>query len=304
MRGYTPYLLRVNVYIHATDSDNPRRLYTAKLVKRILIDGSAGGAVNLEEAFRPSSAPKLVHITPLYSDVGGKTKLVYYTDMLDNGRYYFFVGGVYCPRQYPRAPSAFEIIDALANASPVISMGGRRFYVLVQSIESVDVESTSEKALEALNDTGRLRIVFASPTLLRDPLVRAKHKSLVPTPLNIFSTPVYILHTLNGNPGRLKVLLKLHRIFGVPHTYLETLRIVRVLYRKNPIPALAGYVNLHLNPPKIPPDLEDLIKETLTLMQALGTGTSRATGFGHVKLDPKTSIHTHKNFKTETIREH
>ena len=95
MRGYTPYLLRVNVYIHATDSDNPRRLYTAKLVKRILIDGSAGGAVNLEEAFRPSSAPKLVHITPLYSDVGGKTKLVYYTDMLDNGRYYFFVGGVY-----------------------------------------------------------------------------------------------------------------------------------------------------------------------------------------------------------------
>ncbi|MEM1829681.1 MAG: hypothetical protein QXV79_03475, partial [Thermofilaceae archaeon] len=57
-----------------------------------------------------------------------------------------------------------------------------------------------------------------------------------------------------------------------------------------PIPALIGYVNLYLNKHYQDHytakgiDTKTLLKETFATTLTLGTGTSRATGFGHTTI--------------------
>ncbi|MEM1606480.1 MAG: hypothetical protein QXW41_09570 [Fervidicoccaceae archaeon] len=72
--------------------------------------------------------------------------------------------------------------------------------------------------------TGKIRVVFASPTLLRDPFRAGKYKSLTPSPMNIFSTPVYVNLYAEGRLrwGLLvKTLLVIHRLLSEPYLFTE-----------------------------------------------------------------------------------
>ncbi|MEM0285408.1 MAG: CRISPR system precrRNA processing endoribonuclease RAMP protein Cas6 [Sulfolobales archaeon] len=306
-RGMEKYLFKVVVTVNEGAENRgsggrPRAdSFTGKLVKSLLIDGNP----RLKPFFEKASggSPKLVHITPLYIERVESGKLhvrcvhsIKYVD--GSSRYSFYVGFIETATAV--SPTFDDVYDAIINLSGRRRFGANVFDVGLISAESVDVVREAKKAVSDLARFGKIRVVFASPTLLRDPFRIGKYKSLTPTPMNVFSTPIYVnLHTM----GRLKwrsfieTLIIIHRLLNEPYSIHKTIKVIRLKYEegKNPIPALIGYVNLYLNKHYLDlytakgVDTGALLEETFATALALGVGTSRATGFGHTKITTPTS---------------
>jgi len=296
---YSAYLLEVEVLIR---SGWRAPLFTGKLVKSLLIDANP----RLKEAFEKSSGsePKLVHITPLYESVDGKVRCVYSQARWNgagwearwvriDGRYWFYIGLVEAGTR--PGPGAEDIFRAVADIGGRHVFSGHAFDVELLRSTSIDVASVARGLVQGLKGgRGVLRVVFSSPTLLRDPFRSSRFKSLVPVPANIFSTPLYTLLYLSGRlsqRGLRALSILMHRLFSEAHTLYDTTRKAWVYYErgKNPIPAVTGYVNLHLNQEYYEKysskyQLGELLEEVFKTMTALGTGTSRAAGFGHTAL--------------------
>ena len=275
-----PYLLRANVELEVLRSQASRH-YTAKLAKRILLAGDPG----LEPLFAPArgARPKLVHITPLYIERDGKTRTATYTDKLETGYYSFYLGSLEEELDPYRAMAALE-------ATPETITFGKAAYRLARiTIETIDPAQRAEHALQRLQREGRMKLILASPTVLRDPLVSTKYKTLVPSIMNLFSVPVYVRLYLLGQLRRsrlLRLLLKLHRALTVPPTLWETLRKLDLHYEPGRrVPTLIGYLNIHYNPENDPNDEAlQILNEILPLTLALGTGVGRAAGLGHITI--------------------
>jgi len=296
---YIPYLLSVNIYLGTTINDI---LFTGKLVKSLLIDANP----KLKEVFVKTRGiqPKLIHVTPLYK-INGKTKCLYsyasinvknevvkkHRIMLENGEYKFYIG--FIEDEIKGSVKFDTIYNTLLNINGLHKFKKYSIKVDVTSIDVVDVHVHVKNIVENfLRSKGKIRIIFSSPTLLRDPLRTSKQKSLIPTPMNIFSTPVYITSYLTGKLRKrsiMKTLILLHRLLNEPYSIYNTVKVKWVIYdeTKQPIPTLVGYVNLHLNETYYENyskkyNIRELLEETLTIISTLGTGTSRATGFGHI----------------------
>ncbi|MEM1925013.1 MAG: CRISPR system precrRNA processing endoribonuclease RAMP protein Cas6 [Pyrobaculum sp.] len=275
--------------------------FTGKLVKSMLI----GGNLKLKPFFEKASggSPKLIHITPLYIEKveNGKprTKCIHSLRYVNgSSKYSFYVGFIETTTAV--SPTYNDVYNAILNLSGRKRFGTSVFNVELISVESIDVVREAKKAVSDLARFGKIRVVFASPTLLRDPFRIGKHKSLTPTPMNVFSTPVYVNLYLTGKlkqKNLIRTLIILHRLLNEPYSIHKTIKVIRLKYEedKNPIPALIGYINLYLNKHYL--DLytvkgmntEALLEETFTTALTLGIGTSRATGFGHTKITTPTS---------------
>lgn len=275
-----PYLLHVQAELHAEHRPK-KRYYSAKLVKRLLISADR----NLEQLFAPTSGskPKLIHITPLYTREQGKTRTITYTNQVTSGTYHFYLGAV------EEELDPYRAITLLESMPERITFSNTLYHVNRVEIETVDIEAETTEALTRIHLEGKLKLVFASPTVLRDPLVLLKHKTLVPSTMNIFSTPVYIRLYLSGQLRRatlMRTLLRLHRSLSVPPTFWQTLRKKDLHYEPGrQVPTLIGYVNLHYNPEN---DREattlQTLRKILPIMLSLGTGVGRAAGLGHITL--------------------
>lgn len=275
--------------------------FTGKLVKSLLIDGNPRLKLFFEKA--SGGTPKLVHVTSLYVERVERGKLhVKCIHSLKNlngfSRFSFYVGFVETATAV--SPTVDEVYSALLNLSGHHRFGANVFDVELVSVESIDVVKEAKKAVQDLARLGKMRVVFSSPTLLRDPFRVGKHKSLTPTPMNIFSTPVYVnLYLMGRLRWRLliRMLVALHRLLNEPYSIHETTKVIQIRYSedKKPIPALIGYVNLYLNKHYLDlyaakgVGIEALLEETFATTLALGTGTSRATGFGHTIISIPTS---------------
>ncbi|MEM3489720.1 MAG: hypothetical protein QXO75_08745, partial [Nitrososphaerota archaeon] len=234
---------------------NSEEFFTGKLVKSLLIDGNP----RLKKLFEKTSgsAPKLIHVTPFYiiKNVNGKDHINCIHTLGDVGSsdstmFSFYVGLIESSDM--NGTSMDEVYNALLNVSGYHRFRARTFDVELSSIETVDVAEEVRKVIFSLNTLEKIKVIFSSPTLLRDPFRTGKHKSLIPTPANIFSTPVYINLYLMGKLKwklLIRTLMTFHRLLGEPYSVYKTIRIIRVKYdeNKNPIPALAGYINLYLN---------------------------------------------------------
>lgn len=138
---------------------------------------------------------------------------------------------------------------------------------------------------------GALKVVFSSPTLLRD-LLRptGKYKSYFPSLFTVFATPVYtVLHAREciGLVGLER------RLFNETYSALGGVRIRWVYYGRRPEPALVGYVNYRVNGEykeflEQGLNVEEWLGEIFAYALTLGIGAGRATGFGHVELRPFT----------------
>ncbi|MEM3964275.1 MAG: CRISPR system precrRNA processing endoribonuclease RAMP protein Cas6 [Thermofilaceae archaeon] len=278
-----------------------KNCFTGKLVKSMLI----GGNLKLESFFEKASggSPKLIHITPLYIEKvengNSRTKCIHSLRYVNgSSRYSFYVGFIETATAV--SPTFDDVYDAIINLSGRRRFGANVFDVELISAESVDVVREAKKAVSDLTRFGKIRVVFASPTLLRDPFRIGKHKSLTPTPMNVFSTPVYVNLYLTGKLKQkhlIRTLIILHRLLNEPYSIHKTIKVIRLKYEKdkNPIPALIGYINLYLNKHYLDLytttgiDTEALLEETFATALTLGIGTSRATGFGHTKITTPTS---------------
>jgi len=299
---YMSYLLGVDVYLDTTINDI---LFTGKLVKSLLIDANP----QLKEVFAKVRGiqPKLIHITPLYEISNGKIKCLYsyaivdmknrivkkYKTILRSGVYRFYIG--FIEDDVNGAVNFDAIYNTLLNISGLHRFRRHNVKIDLVSIDIINIYTHIRNLVkELLRSKGKLRIIFSSPTLLRDPLRMNKQKSLIPTPMNIFSTPVYITSYLLGELKRktiIETLVLLHRLLNEPYSIYNTVSIKWVIYDKSkqPIPTITGYVNLHLNETYYESyskklNIEELLEKIFTITSTLGTGTSRAAGFGHTIL--------------------
>jgi CRISPR/Cas system endoribonuclease Cas6 (RAMP superfamily) len=300
------YLFEVTTEI---SSDWNAPLFTGKFVKSLLIDANPA----LKDLFKKSTGkkPKLIHITPLYEIDNRKMRCVYSSAEVGekgifkirpvkiNGLYKFYVGFVDIEDDLLTFD---KIYGTLMEIPGKHIFANHAFEVELTSLKALDVEREAKKVVEDLLSKGTLRVTFASPTLLRDPFRPSKFKSLIPTPMNVFSTPIFINLWLRGEAKRrpyYTMLVMIHRLLNETHSIYSkhgltgTVQVKFLAYEagKSPIPSLIGYVNYKLNHHYMQVyekanDVKELLKDLFELMLTLGTGTSRATGFGHITLHP------------------
>ncbi|MET1160258.1 MAG: hypothetical protein ABWW65_04800 [Thermoprotei archaeon] len=273
-------------------------LYTSKLVKSVLVES----VPETLEVFKPSSSePKLVHITPLFKRSKNGLRPVYSTIECSGGRcsdkprpirlsgtYAFYVG-------FPDTVLEPRIlIDKLTGFEKEISFQKQRVRVKLVDLEHIDPYEYSESIVNEVLDKGKLKIVFTTPAMFKDPFRKTRYKSLLPSVFNIFATPLYVMLYSQGILSKKafrKQLLILHRIFSEPYSVLKTTSIEWIVYDKKPEPALTGYVNLYINREYVNKyskyiDIREYLVDLFAYMYALGIGSGRASGFGHVQLEP------------------
>lgn len=292
--------------------------YTAKLVKTLLITGNPG----LEGVFvRSSLAPKPIHITPLFhitADQRGRVrKRAIYAGYISSGetarpqdiskrirpvkirggeKYSFYIGT--SRELFPEVVNALSSVDKILFGGATLSVSS-----LSYEIEYIDLEDEAEKIAGeiASGNVNSLKVVFESPTMLKDPLVIArerKKKIFLPIPEAIFSTPIYMLLADQGRLRRriyIKAMRYIKSIFDIPYTAMKTTKIAWLIYRDKPIPGLIGYTKYFIDKAilsiaqekmrKHNIDLIETIAKSITLIRVLGTGAGRATGFGHISID-------------------
>ncbi len=276
-------------------------LFTGKFVKTLLINVLP----EYVDLFRPvkGNVPKLVHVSPLYRFSGDGVRCIYsYVSCSGdglarcsgrpsvvelNGVYVFYVGFT------DNALDHGLFVERLIDLDDCFTYMGQKTCVSILEFEYVNPRIFSrEVAGKALRE-GRLKIVFASPTMLRDPFRRSKYKSLLPNVLNIFSTPLYIMLYNTGTYSLKRFrrqLLILHKIFSEPYSVLKTIKLKWIIYKKKPEPTITGYINLRINREYLDYygryiDMEEYLGELLAYMATLGVGVGRAAGFGHVFIE-------------------
>ncbi|MEM4562070.1 MAG: CRISPR system precrRNA processing endoribonuclease RAMP protein Cas6 [Desulfurococcaceae archaeon] len=279
--------------------------YTAKLAKTILVNIVPG----LLEHFKPSTGPepKLVHVSPLYvNSRDGKTRCIYsYAPCRNNelvkcteppkpvvieGTYHFYFGF------HTKVLTPGELLSKVAErGSMCFNFMSQKACVEIVSVEVLNESTRSKELARRVLESGSMKMVFSSPTMLRDPLrTSGKYKTLLPSPFNVFAAPVYIILYTKGlfSVRRLRTeLLRLHRLFNETYSALGGLRVRWVYYGRRPEPALVGYVNYRVNYEYLDflrqkLNVEQWLGEVFAYALALGVGAGRATGFGHVEIKP------------------
>ncbi|MEM1635464.1 MAG: CRISPR system precrRNA processing endoribonuclease RAMP protein Cas6 [Thermosphaera sp.] len=278
-------------------------LFTSKLVKTILIRRLP----ELEGFFKPRAGgePKYIHVSPLYYSSGGKSICLYsyvkcvnrktakcqgpLSQVVLNGEYYFYAGFT------SNVSDPVKTMSSLLGFNDCFTYMDQRVCVETTGIEYYIPQMESSELVSKLFETGKVKIVFASPTMLRDPFKRTKHKTLIPSVMNIFAVPVYTMLTHKGAFTYKRFrrhLLMLHRIFNEPYSVFKTTGIKWVVYKRRPEPTIIGYVNLYLNQhyydmysKNMSIDLKEYLRELFAYTITLGVGVGRATGFGHVFIE-------------------
>lgn len=295
-------LVRVSVFINGFYG----YLYTGRLVKSILIKAYP----ILDEHFKPSKGPvpKLIHISPLYRvNSSGDVECIYSYAMCKsrrrlvkrtgppsivelNGNYYFYIG------LYESLVKSIDVVSALLNYSECFEFIKQKICVEVRELEVIDAHILgSEIANKVLSSRG-VKVVFSSPTLLRDPLKTIrKQKTLLPTPLVVFATAIYTKLHATGSYKKgtfRRELLRIHRLFNETYSTLNSVRIKWVYYSDKPVPALTGYVNYRVDENYLNylqshgVNVREWLREIFAYTLTLGIGAGRAAGFGHVELKP------------------
>jgi CRISPR/Cas system endoribonuclease Cas6 (RAMP superfamily) len=100
----------------------------------------------------------------------------------------------------------------------------------------------------------------------------------------------------------MKTLIAIHRILNETHAIISkdefeaTVKVRHIYYEEGKIlPTITGYVNYRLNMDVFEKyrkvyDIEMLLHTLMKLIITIGTGTSRASGFGHILLSTPQSI--------------
>jgi len=291
--------------------------YTAKLVKSILINGNP----ELAKIFKKDKdlPPKLIHITPLYvvDEDGTNVKIKAVYSRLISGsssakpplldkikpvkleprrRYVFFIGtSVHLLNQ---------VLTALSNANELF-FGNELVEIDSISYEVNYVDFMGEvRSIAKLfrdGDVSSMKVVFSSPTLLKDPLAilrKRKKKLFLPLPEAVLSTPMFMA-LIDSGRFRSSIFLRCMRyvksIFDIPYTALKSVNIVWYVYDNEALPALIGYTKYYIDyevlnhvqrvvESKYNLDFIELLARSLVLARIYGVGDGRATGFGHITL--------------------
>jgi len=280
-------------------------LYTSRLVKTTLIRACS----KLEEHFKPTKGPvpKLLHITPLYRRANGGVECVYsYAECRGrwgvvkcrgepsvvelSGDYYFYIG------LHESVVRSVDVISSLLNYAECFEFIKQRVCVELRGLDVINPASLARELASRVISARGVKVVFSSPTLLRDPLKTVrKQKTFLPTPLVVFATPIYVRLIATSSCRRgvfRRELLRVHRLFNETYSALGSVRVKWVYYTDRPIPALTGYVNYRLDENYLNylesrgADIAEWLGEIFAYALTLGVGAGRAAGFGHVELKP------------------
>lgn len=290
--------------------------YTAKIVKSLLINENPKLSEILSK--RKSFPPKPIHITPLYVNNGSKLKAVYtklvpreniakpprikelHPIRIESRRPYFFYIGV-------SRGLLNNIVESLTNKENLV-FGNETVEIenLDISINYVNIIKESSNIYDALliGKWESLKVVFESPTLLKDPLVvmrRKKKKLFLPLPEAVLSVPMFMALIDSGrykNSVFLRCMRYIKSVFDTPYTALKTVNIVWYVYDNEVLPALIGYVKYYIDyevlnhaqqvmKSKYNLDFIELLAKSLILARIYGVGDGRATGFGHIGIQLK-----------------
>jgi CRISPR/Cas system endoribonuclease Cas6 (RAMP superfamily) len=300
LAGYNLSIIKVGVRVRGFYG----YLFTSRLVKTILIRAFPKIASLFEPTKGPT--PKAIHVTPLYEVTSRGVECIYSDAICKqrgmvkctgaprminlDGDYFFYLGF------HESIVRSVEVVSSLLNYGECFEFIKQNVCVEVNSIDLFNVERLSRELVEKSMSSRGVKVTFSSPTLLRDPLrTRRKHKTFLPSPINVFAAPIYVKLFVSGafRTGVFRrELLRVHRLFSETYSALKTARVKWIYYSDKPIPALVGFVNYRLNEEYLKflesrgVDVAKWLEELFAYTITMGIGAGRAAGFGHVELKP------------------
>jgi len=260
--------------------------YTGKLVKTILAKASPGLREVIEA--RPRAVAKPLSLSPLYTVApGGRVQAVYPRARgpgagaapvtIQPRRVYWFHVGV----ETRLEPGLREAMAALMAG---LRVPARPEPVEVRLVEaSVVAEYSHREPRVAPGPGDRVKLVYMSPVLPSSPLHRgSRAKRLTPAPLHVLAVNLLALYR---EPG-LGELAALDALVPSPSA-MRAARVTWYLYGGKTLPGLTGYTVYAVDEEASEDQLETL-SHVLSHAAAMGTGTSRATGFGDTRVEEYT----------------
>ena len=265
--------------------------YTGKLVKTILATCSEP----IAEAIRsrePRTAKRL-SVTPLYRIDGLRVEAVYpggparraiEIPVVEEGEELYFEAGL----GGPLTREAARIIECLGEGVEVGFCGAR---IRVEPLEAYRLAEydTGGAPIIRLDDVEAIKLTLRSPTLPVNPWrPRSRWKRLLPAPSYLLAVNAHDLYDPDVETVQ-EALEAAEKILSPGHTALKTTRVRWYLYDGQTLPALTGYLKLHVELDGIGGREKTLVEHLLSHAAVMGIGSSRATGFGAVTVEPAPS---------------
>ena len=262
--------------------------YTGKLVKSILATASK----RLEEVLteKPRRTPKPVSLSPVLLAEGERLRPLYPRSRgpgepagsvtLHPGRLYSFLLGF----EASLAEAVQELVYRLLAGLEVETKTGPVVFRM-QGFSELARYNPGAGPLYKPRPGGRVEVETLAPVLPTSPLLPgSRMKRLDPSPLHVFSVNIHSLY-----PGSLQALRAVELLVPEPG-YCRTMRREWYIYDGRPLPALRGRLSYRVDDSLRDVD-EDTLRDMLeTLAHVLshaavmGIGSSRATGFGRVRI--------------------
>ena len=257
--------------------------YTGKLVKTILAKASPRLREVIES--RPRGAAKPLSLSPLYTRGRGGGVLAVYPRArgpgdaaepvtIEAGRVYWFHVGV----ETVLEPGLREALAALMAG---LRVPARPEPVEVRLAEAVLAAEYSPREPAVAPGPGDwVKLVYMSPVLPSSPLhPGSRAKRLTPDPIHVLAVNLLALY----RGARLEHLAALDALVPSPSA-LRTTRTTWYIYSGRTLPGLTGYTKYRVDEETREPHLETL-SHVLSHAAVMGTGTSRATGFGDTAVE-------------------
>ncbi|AEM38332.1 hypothetical protein Pyrfu_0461 [Pyrolobus fumarii 1A] len=262
--------------------------YTGKLVKSLLAVCSERFASILSSSEK--SVAKRLSVTPLFRVTGpGRVEAVYpggpqrdkiRAPVLEDGEVVFFEVG-----------AGGDLINEMPRLLECLSRGvSVRFCGAAITVEPVEARMIAEydthsDPIVRLDGVEAVKIVFRSPTLPVNPWrPGSRWKRLLPTPSYLLAVNAHDMFDPDTALVE-RALIAAERILSPSHAALDTARVYWYLYDGSRLPAMIGYVKLHVETEGVGKGEVETVEHLLSHAVVMGVGSGRAAGFGAVSIE-------------------
>lgn len=280
-------LFRISLMV---DSDAILPPFTGKVVRSLLIKaeprlqsilGSGSGfevnGVNIQ-------SPKPIHVSTLFKVVDGSEKYLWKSSSwgdhtpditVSTGEIiHFYIG-------FDETISHL-VLSALSNIDYITLFNTKWYLIKLEMLKTVELPSDNPE----FNLGQAVTVELKTPTLPIDPYKRSHYKRFLPLAGILFAYNIGdLLRAERGTLQYITVVNMLNAYLTETHKIWDTMKRVHYIYEGKKLPALYGRVTYIVDEGvHKQQELKTLIENIIVHAQIMGVGSSRAIGFGHIKV--------------------
>ena len=280
-------LFRISLTV---DGDAILPPFTGKVVRSLLIKAeprlqSVLGWGSVFEADGVSiHSPKPIHVSTLFRVVDGSEKYLWKSsrNMQESGEITVSTGEILHFYIGFDETISHLVLSALSNIDYITLFNTKWYLVKLEMLKTVELPSDNP----GLNLGGAVTVELKTPTLPIDPYKKSCYRRFLPLAGILFAYNIGdLLRAERGTLQYVTVVNTLNTYLTETHKVWDTMKRIHYIYEGKKLPALYGRITYIVDEEvHKQPELKTLIENIIVHAQIMGVGSSRAIGFGHIKV--------------------